>query len=183
MRRIIYLGLPVFLFLLGVCLHNWILIGFRKAGKTTWGRRAADKFGLPFIDTDQLIADDVAAHYREVGEEAFRRHEREVLLSLKHVRGHIIATGGGSVLHGKILSGKVIYLDIAKDELFKRWTNWSEELYCRRRPLYEKMADVTIKGEDELWQVIASDLSSPSPRGENRTDLLSVSSSMDVLQD
>ena len=57
---------------------NLILVGPMGAGKTSIGRRLAERFGLVFVDADQAIVDDVGssipAIFENVGEAGFRAH-------------------------------------------------------------------------------------------------------------
>ncbi len=80
---------------------NVVLIGFRGTGKTAAGHILARLLGVPFYDTDALIEEKAKAHvheiFEEIGEEGFRRLEREVIASLPPGPG-VIATGGGAVL-------------------------------------------------------------------------------------
>ena len=103
--------------------NNFILIGFKRAGKTTLGRKMAAHWGLKFIDTDDLIAPDCRLFFEENGEEAFRAKERSVIQNLRGIQHTIIATGGGAVLdkesaaHLKQL-GRIFYLFVDKRSSF-----------------------------------------------------------------
>ena len=81
---------------------NLILVGPMGAGKTSIGRRLAERFGLAFVDADQAIVDDVGssipAIFENVGEVGFRAHEKRVLSRLLDGSGQLISTGGGCVL-------------------------------------------------------------------------------------
>ena len=59
---------------------NLILCGLPASGKTSVGKRVAEKMGRPFIDTDHLIEAAHQATCRELfllsGEEAFREMEK-----------------------------------------------------------------------------------------------------------
>jgi 3-dehydroquinate synthase len=84
-----------------------VLVGLPGSGKSAVGRRLAQRHGATFIDLDDLIERRVGrrvpAIFAEEGEAAFRRHEREALLSLgpadpdPQIR-RVIATGGGTVI-------------------------------------------------------------------------------------
>lgn len=94
------------------------LIGLMGSGKTSSGRLAAHRLGVPFHDVDDLVAAQsgrtVAEVWQSMGEEGFRRLEAEAMRTLSAEEG-IIATGGGAVLGGdnrRLLSGeaKVVWL-------------------------------------------------------------------------
>ena len=84
-----------------------VLVGLPGSGKSAVGRRLAQRQGATFVDLDDLIerrvGRSVAAIFAEEGEAAFRRHEREAVLSLgpadpdTRLR-RVIATGGGAVI-------------------------------------------------------------------------------------
>lgn len=77
------------------------LIGYMGCGKTSLGKRLAQRIGCRFVDTDQLVERREGAavcdifHYE--GEEYFRRRERETLEELIRTGEElVIATGGGA---------------------------------------------------------------------------------------
>ncbi len=78
------------------------LVGLMGAGKTSIGRRLAQRLGLPFIDADSEI--EAAAGmtiediFRRHGEAAFRDGERRVITRLLDNPTHVLATGGGAFM-------------------------------------------------------------------------------------
>lgn len=81
---------------------NLVLVGPMGAGKTSIGRRLAERFNLPFVDADREIeahtGATVATIFECEGESGFRLRERTLLAELLHGSGHVIATGGGAVI-------------------------------------------------------------------------------------
>ena len=80
-----------------------VLIGMMGAGKTTVGRRVADRLSRPFRDSDEVIeartGRTVAQIFAAEGEPAFRRVETEVLVDmLADTTPAVIAAAGGAVL-------------------------------------------------------------------------------------
>lgn len=79
-----------------------ILIGFMGTGKSTVGRIAAKRLGVPFVDADRQIEREqgmtIPDIFREKGEAAFRAMETETLKRLLAGGRRVIATGGGAVL-------------------------------------------------------------------------------------
>lgn len=77
------------------------LIGYMAAGKTTVGRKLADKLGWYFVDLDDAFAQihglTPAEYIRQYGIEAFRRKEKYVLEDLAEAPYEkvVYATGGG----------------------------------------------------------------------------------------
>lgn len=80
------------------------LIGMMGSGKTTVGRQAAARVGVPFYDTDQMVVEiarmPIAVIWEGVGEDGFRELERR---AVDHVpdSGFIAAAGGGAVIDAR----------------------------------------------------------------------------------
>jgi len=81
---------------------NIVLIGYRGTGKSAAGRLLADRLGLAFYDTDELVekrgGQTIRALVEEKGWEFFREQEKEVIRSLSGIDAAVIASGGGAVL-------------------------------------------------------------------------------------
>ncbi len=80
-----------------------VLVGMMAVGKSTVGRRAAERLGWRFVDADTAIEARVGLTVREVfardGEVGFRDLESRVLADLLDDDDpSVIATGGGAVL-------------------------------------------------------------------------------------
>jgi shikimate kinase len=81
---------------------NLVFIGPTGAGKTSLGRRVAERFGLRFIDLDVLISElagsSIAELFEHLGEAGFREHESQALAQALSADGVLVATGAGAVL-------------------------------------------------------------------------------------
>ena len=84
-----------------------VLVGLPGSGKSAVGRRLAGRHHAAFIDLDELVelrvGRPVPVIFAEEGEAAFRRYEREAVLSLGPADpdpqvSRVIATGGGAVI-------------------------------------------------------------------------------------
>lgn len=83
-----------------------VLIGYRASGKSTVGRMLAERLGLPFVDTDALLRQElgmeIAEFFARFGEVRFRDRESEVLAVIEARAAAegplVVATGGGIVL-------------------------------------------------------------------------------------
>jgi shikimate kinase / 3-dehydroquinate synthase len=77
-----------------------VLCGFMGTGKTTVGPMVAERLGYPFLDADDVIAQQqgipVPAIFARHGEAAFRAAEREVCRRLADEQA-VVAVGGGAV--------------------------------------------------------------------------------------
>jgi shikimate kinase len=71
------------------------------SGKSTVGRLAADRLGIPFFDTDVIVQEQAGVSivelWAEVGETGFRDLESAALRNVPTTAG-IVAAGGGAVL-------------------------------------------------------------------------------------
>ena len=78
------------------------LMGYRGCGKSTIGRKLADRLWLKFVDTDDLISKKAGKTIKEIfaqeGEEKFRDLEAETIAEVTQLKDHVIALGGGAIL-------------------------------------------------------------------------------------
>jgi len=83
------------------------LVGLRCVGKTTLGRRLAERLSIPFVDLDQelepasesTVGRSAGELLEALGQEAFRKLESTCLERVLNQGGpRIVATGGGVVL-------------------------------------------------------------------------------------
>lgn len=79
-----------------------VLVGLMGAGKSSIGRRLAQRLDLPFVDADKEIEAAAGCTIEEIferfGEAAFRDGERRVILRLLDRAPHVLATGGGAFM-------------------------------------------------------------------------------------
>ena len=150
---------------------NLVLVGPMGAGKSTIGRRLAERYGLDFHDLDHEIEERTGATVRLIfeleGEAGFRRRETQVLAELLEGERLLLATGGGSVLspeNRRILAahGFVVFLGATVSQQLKRLERDRkrpllaapdrrarlEALAAERDPLYREVADLVVAGED-----------------------------------
>jgi shikimate kinase len=78
-----------------------VLVGLPGVGKSTTGRRLAKMLGVPFADSDALIAEregvSIADLIVQRGEPAARRIEAEVVAAALHDFDGVLALGGGAL--------------------------------------------------------------------------------------
>jgi shikimate kinase len=142
------------------------LVGLMGAGKTSIGRRLAQRLALPFLDADTEIEAAAGCTVEEIferhGEAAFRDGERRVIARLLDTPPHILATGGGAFMDPAtrdLLRERAITLWLRADielllarvarrnnrPLLKRGDPRAvlERLMAERHPVYA-LADLTI---------------------------------------
>jgi thiamine-phosphate diphosphorylase len=75
------------------------LVGFMGSGKTSVGRRVAERLGIPFVDLDAEIertsGRTVRALFESEGEPSFREREAMYLAATAALPHAIVSTGGG----------------------------------------------------------------------------------------
>ncbi|AMM52842.1 hypothetical protein TH61_08380 [Rufibacter sp. DG15C] len=126
------------------------LIGMPGSGKSTIGKKLADKLGYPFLDLDEVIVEregqTIAAVFERHGQEYFRAAEAAALRSLESIAtGLVVATGGGTpcFLDNMVYmqkQGLTVYLQVSVNKLLERFTE--EELSIR--PLLQNKSDVEL---------------------------------------
>jgi shikimate kinase len=163
------------------------LIGYMGSGKSTLGRRMANKLNIQFVDMDDYLEErnykTIPQIFAEEGEESFRLKERKALEELSEFTDVVIATGGGAPCFFDNInlmnqSGKTIFLDLEPKILAYRLQHskterpliygksknelihFIEEMLQKRRPFYEQ-AKYRITDPDidpeELLEIIKSD--------------------------
>lgn len=137
---------------------NLLLVGMPGCGKSTIGRRLAEALNRPLVDTDEEIVKKIGCtipeYFAQYGEEEFRKREHEVLREISGRSGQIIATGGGIVTRPENTdplreNSVVIFLRRNIEYLPTKGRPISQssdlhQLYQKRKPLYEAVADLTV---------------------------------------
>jgi len=107
------------------------LMGYRGCGKTTIGKRIADRLWARFVDIDDLIVraaggKSIRDIFLEHGEPYYRDIETECLREALKQSDIILALGGGTVIRDqnremlRADGGKIIYLKCDPEELDRR---------------------------------------------------------------
>ena len=147
-----------------------VLVGLMGAGKTSVGRRLAEKLEIPFVDADHEI--EVAAGktipeiFADHGEDYFREGERRVIARLLENGQQVLATGGGAFMNAetreKIKNSSVsLWLKADLNVLLKRVAKRNDRpllqtddpatimkhLIDMRYPVYAQ-SDITVESRD-----------------------------------
>ncbi len=140
-------------------------------GKSAIGHKLAQKLGMDFLDTDELIEKtektQISKIFEKSGEEYFRDLETEVLKTLLDYDNFVLSTGGGMVLRQenvKMLKalGPLVLLTAKPEVVYERVKNLKtrplldvpdpkariEEILKFRNPIYNSVADFTVDTGD-----------------------------------
>ncbi len=105
------------------------LVGLMGSGKSTLGKFMYEKYGLRFVDSDEVIVGLTGASINEIfkdaGEAKFRELEYQVICDLMNSENDIIATGGGAYIQENTRTAiengaKSVFLYTSIEELYKR---------------------------------------------------------------
>ncbi|MCA3573918.1 MAG: shikimate kinase [Aestuariivirga sp.] len=147
-----------------------VLVGLMGAGKTSVGRRLAEKLDIPFVDADHEIEAAAGKPIKEIfadhGEAYFREGERRVIQRLIGNGAQVLATGGGAFMNeetrARIKSqGVSVWLKAPLPLLMKRVAKRHDRpllqaedpeavmrtLMEKRYPIYA-LADVAVESRD-----------------------------------
>lgn len=156
-----------------------VMVGLMGAGKTTIGRRLAQRLDLPFVDADHEIERaagmSVSDIFEQHGEAYFRDGERKVIARLLESGPQILATGGGAFMdletRKNIANGGLsFWLNCKHGLLMKRVRKRGgrpllkaddpdavmQELIDKRYPIYG-LADMSIVSRDVSHSTIVND--------------------------
>jgi len=119
------------------------------SGKTTFGKELGRIINFSFVDTDELIEQELKKSITQIftgeGESFFRKAEINLIKDLIHINAdQVIATGGGMpAIPGLItllnLNGITVYLKPSLKTIYKRLTSDKEN-----RPLLKGMTNKEI---------------------------------------
>ena len=139
-------------------MQNIVLIGMPGCGKSSTGRRLAERLGRPLLESDAEIEKEAGLTIPEIfareGEQGFRRRESAALRELGKRSGTVISTGGGCVTRPENYAplrqnGIVVWIKRDPNLLAREGRPLSlnadlSAMYAVRKPLYEHFADLTV---------------------------------------
>ena len=162
-------------------MNRIVLIGPPGSGKSTVGAALAHKLNIKFVDTDLLIEQREGKAITDIfvvdGEPHFRAVELETLTSVLAMDNVIISLGGGAPVSEQAQQeirssdSTVIFLDVSLATAAPRVgfnrdrplllgnprAQW-QALSDKRRPIYEDLADLSVKVDDMSVEQIISDI-------------------------
>ena len=108
---------------------NVVLVGFMASGKTSIGKRLAQRLGYAFLDTDHYIENQIGCSISDIfalqGEEYFRNLESKLAERLRQLHNSVIATGGGMIVGKGNLerlraAGTVVFIKASMEDILQR---------------------------------------------------------------
>ena len=161
-----------------------VLVGPMGAGKTTVGSLLAERWGVPFRDTDADVEEaegrPIAEIFVDSGEEHFRALERAAVVRAVAEHRGVLAVGGGAVMADetrKVLDGQpVVFLRVGLTDaatrvglgasrplLLGNVRGTMKALLDERTPVYESVAvavvDTDGRTPDEVAEAVERALS------------------------
>jgi shikimate kinase len=157
-----------------------VMVGMMGAGKSSVGRRLANRLGLPFVDADSEI--EIAANetiseiFERHGEAYFRDGERRVIQRLLDGTPKVLATGGGAFIQPEtraaIQANAIsIWLNADRELILSRVKRRShrpllkagdpeaviDRLIAERYPVYGQ-ADIQVQSRDVAHELVIDDI-------------------------
>ena len=146
--------------------QNIVLIGMPSCGKSTIGKKLAEKLKKDFIDIDKEIEKEIGTSiqtYIETnGENAFRDLEEEVTKKVSKGNNLVISTGGGVIKRSQNITrlkqnGIICFIDrpleLLKPTASRPLTNDFEKLkktFEERYNIYMSSADIVVENKEEF---------------------------------
>lgn len=157
-----------------------VMVGMMGAGKSSIGRRLANRLGMAFADADSEIEQAANASIPEIfeqhGEAYFRDGERRVIQRLLDGAPKVLATGGGAFIQPDTraaiqANGISVWLKADRDLLLSRVKRRNnrpllkngepseviEKLIEERYPIYAEAA-IHIQSRDVAHDVVIDDI-------------------------
>ena len=160
------------------------LLGYMGSGKTVIGQKLAEALHCRFLDMDEMIeistCFSISDYFEKIGESAFRKKERDILLNHLLDKDTVIATGGGTPCfednmelmnrHGitvfldtpietimERLKGKIDHRPLLNKVPHEQLPEFIREHLSVRRVYYER-ANIKSAGEEEDLEVLVNAL-------------------------
>jgi shikimate kinase len=157
-----------------------VLVGMMGAGKSSIGRRLAQRLDIPFVDADGEIEIAAGMSIEDIfatrGEPEFRAGEARVIARLLESGTQVIATGGGAFMNADTRAaikakGISVWLMADFDVLMRRIKRRNDrpllqiddpeaklrELIDLRYPTYA-LADLTVQSRDVVHEKIVDEM-------------------------
>ena len=130
-----------------------VLVGLMGVGKSTIGRRLANRLGIPFVDADHEIeraADlSISEIFERFGENHFRDGERRVIARLIDGRSKVLATGGGAFMNAETRAlildqATAVWIDADIDVIVERVGRRDNRPLLKGRNVREVLTELAV---------------------------------------
>jgi shikimate kinase len=147
-----------------------VLVGTMGVGKSSIGKRLAERLGLPFVDADTEIETAAGMKISEIfaqyGEPYFRDGEKRVIARLIEGPPKVIATGGGAFIQPEtraiiLRHARTIWLNASIDVLVDRVARREHRPLLKGRDPYAVFSELKST-RDPLYQLAEIHISSDS---------------------
>lgn len=166
-----------------------VLIGAPGAGKSSVGRRVAERLGVPFADSDALIEQRAGKPVSDIfiadGEAEFRRMEREEIADALRDFTGVLSLGGGAILdeatRTALREHRVVWLKVdltnathrvglnsARPLLLGNVRGTMLTMLEQRTPLYEQVASIEVETSGRPIKEVVADVVSAVNAGLDR---------------
>ena len=156
-----------------------VLVGPMGAGKTTVGRLLADRWGVPFADTDDVVEQaegrSVSDIFVDSGEEHFRALERVAVGQALAGHPGVLALGGGAVMseetRATLAGHAVVFLRVGLTDaaarvglgtsrplLLGNVRGTMKALLDERTPVYESVATLVVDTDERSPEDVAAEI-------------------------
>lgn len=151
--------------------RNIVLIGMPTSGKTTLAKMVAKNTRRPYLDMDDEIekklGTTIKACFAEHGEAYFRQIEQKTAEECRDKTGCVISCGGGVVTNEDTMralseNGIIIWIQRDLQHLFSTSSRpltgdeeYMQQLYAKRKELYQKYSDCIIENNGSLAEAAA----------------------------
>jgi shikimate kinase len=158
-----------------------VLVGTMGVGKSSIGKKLAERLDIPFADADHEIESAAGLEIKEIfaryGEPYFRDGERRVIKRLLDGKPRVIATGGGAFVQTKtreiiMKSSRTIWLDASIDILVERVSRRDNRPLLHNRDPYEVFTELKAI-RDPYYRMADIHISSgTSPHAQTVDDII-----------
>ncbi|HET6165542.1 MAG TPA: shikimate kinase [Marmoricola sp.] len=149
------------------------------AGKTTVGRRVAERLGVGFLDTDQVVEREAGRSVSDIfvddGEARFRQLEKAAVVEALASHDGVLALGGGAVMdeetRARLRGHRVVFLRVGLSDAAQRVglgvsrplllgnvRGRIKQLLDERTPVYEAVAVHVVDTDGRTAAEVADDV-------------------------
>ena len=150
-----------------------LMCGFMGCGKSSVGQALAFRLKWNFLDTDTMIEKrsgmTIPQIFEQLGEEEFRRMERELAAQLGKRKNTVTSTGGGFLMQEETVKSfressggfeSIVMLDCSFETCYRRIQTSDRplvrnhtkeelrEIFDRRRERYLSVSDLVVSNEE-----------------------------------